>query len=53
MNLIVSFINGREKSFRVDDYDFDEDIGYLKIFRDDSEIGRIAINQIVYWFEED
>lgn len=53
MNLVVSFVSGREKLFKVDDYNFDEDIGYLKIYKDSEEIGRIAINHIVFWFVED
>lgn len=53
MNLVVSFVNGREKLFKIDDIDFDEDTGYLEIYKDDSRIGMIAINQIVYWYLED
>lgn len=52
MNLVVSFVNGREKLFKVDDYLFDEDTGYLRFFKDNAEIGMIAINHIVYWFVE-
>ena len=53
MNLVVSFVNGREKLFKVDDYLFDEDAGYLRFFKDNVEVGMIAINQIVYWYVED
>ena len=52
MNLVVGFVNGREKNFKVDDYDFDEETGYLKILRENYEIGIIAFNQIVYLFVE-
>ena len=53
MNLVVSFVNGREKLFKVDDYDFDEDVGYLKLYSEKGQSGMIAINHIVYWFVED
>ena len=53
MNLVVSFVNGREKLFKIDDYLFDEDIGYLRIFKDNAKTGMIAINHIVYWYVED
>ena len=53
MNLVVSFVNGREKTFKIDDYVFDEDVGYLRISKDDVEIGMIAMSQIIYWYVED
>ena len=53
MNLVVSFVNGREKLFKIGDYLFDEDIGYLRLFKDNAETGMIAINHIVYWYVED
>lgn len=52
MNLVVSFVNGREKTFKIDDYVFDEDVGYLRISKDDVEIGMIAMSQIIYWYVE-
>ena len=52
MNLVVCFVNGREKLFKVDDYCFDEEVGYLKLYSGNVEIGMIAINQIVFWFVE-
>ena len=53
MNIVIGFVNGREKNIKVDDYSVDEEKGYLKILRDDYEVGIIAFNQIVYWFVED
>lgn len=53
MNLVVSFVDGREKLFKVADYYFDEDVGYLKLYSGKVEIGMIAINQIIYWYVED
>lgn len=53
MNLVVSFVNGREKVFKIDDYVFDEDLGYLRIAKDDAEIGMISVSQIIYWYVED
>lgn len=53
MNLVVSFLNGREKYFKVDDYLVDEDMGYLKIYQKGVETGMISLNQIIYWFVED
>ena len=52
MNLVVSFVNGREKYFKVDDYSVDEDMGYLKIYQNDVAIGMISLNQVVYWYAE-
>lgn len=53
MNLVVSFVNGREKVFKIDDYVFDEDLGYLRIAKDDVEIGMISVSEIIYWYVED
>lgn len=53
MSIIIGFVNGREKNFKVDDYSIDEEKGYLRILKDDYDIGMIAFNQIVYWFVED
>lgn len=53
MNLVIGFVNGREKIIKADDYRVDEEKGYLRILKDDYEIGMIAFNQIVYWFVED
>lgn len=52
MNVVVCFVSGREKLFKVDDYVFDEDAGYLKLYSGRVEIGMIAINHIVFWFVE-
>ena len=52
MNLVVSFVNGREKLFKVDTYQTDEDMGYFKLIRDNRTVGMIALNQISYWFVE-
>ena len=53
MNLVVSFVNGREKYFKVDDYLVDEGTGYLEIFQSGVKTGMISLNQIIYWYVED
>lgn len=53
MNLVVSFVNGQEKHFKVDDYLVHEDTGYLKIYQNGVAIGMISLNQVVYWHVED
>lgn len=53
MNLVVSFINGREKLFKIDDYQVDEDVGYFKLIRGRRTVGMIALNQISFWYMED
>ena len=53
MNLVVSFIYGREKYFKVDDYLVDENMGYLEFFQKGVKTGMISLNQIIYWYVED
>lgn len=53
MNLVVSFVNGREKYFKVDDYCFDEEMGYLELIRCEKTAGMISLNQIICWYVED
>ena len=53
LNLVVSFINGREKLFKIDDYQVDEDVGYFKLIRGRRTVGMIALNQISFWYMED
>lgn len=53
MNLVVSFLNGREKYFKVDDYCFDEEMGYLELIRCEKTAGMISLNQIICWYVED
>ena len=53
MNIVIGFVNGREKIIKADDYSVDEENGYLKILKDDYEVGMVAFSQIVYWFMED
>lgn len=52
MNLVVSFVNGREKLFKVDEYKVDEDMGYFKLIKNGNTVGMIALNQINFWFVE-
>lgn len=52
MNLVVSFVNGRKKYFKVDDYLVDENMGYLEIFQKGVKTEMISLNQIIYWYVE-
>ena len=53
MNLVIGFVNGKERKFNVDDFDVSEDLGYLKAFKDDLQIGMFSFNQVSYWYVED
>ena len=53
MNLVVGFVSGKERKFYVDDYDVNEELGYLKAYKDDLQIGPSSFNQVCYWFVED
>ena len=53
MNLVIGFVNGKERKFIVDDVDVSEEFGYLKAYKGDFQIGLFSFNQVCYWYLED
>lgn len=53
VKLVVGLINGRSRTLEADDYDADEFAGYLRVFKDDLQIGMFRLNQVSYWYLED
>lgn len=53
MNLVVGFVSGKERKIIVDKVDVSEELGCLKAYKCDIQIGMFSFNQICYWFVED
>lgn len=53
MNLVIGFVNGKERKFNVDDVDVSEEFGYLKAYKNKLQVGMFSINQVCYWYVED
>lgn len=53
MRLVIGFAHGGERSFRIDNFDFDDMDGIITLYQDSKTIGIINMNQVVYWFVEE
>lgn len=53
MNLVIGFVNGNERKFKIDDVDVSEELGYLKAYKNKQQIGMFSFNQVSYWYVED
>lgn len=53
MNLVVGFANGKERKIIVDDIDVSEELGCLKAYKEDLQVGMFSFNQVCYWYVED
>lgn len=53
VKLIIGLINGNERKLVVDKLDVSEELGYLKAYKDDLQIGLFSFNQVCYWYVED
>lgn len=53
MRLVIGFAHGGERSFSIDNFDFDDMEGIISLYQDSKTIGIINMNQVVYWFVED
>ena len=53
MNLVVGFANGKERKIIVDDIDVSEELGCLKAYKEDLQVGMFSFNQVSYWYVED
>lgn len=53
MNLVVGFVSGKEKKLDIESFEVSEELGCIKAFKYDLQIGMFSFNQVTYWFVED
>lgn len=53
MSLIVGFVSGTERKIAIDSFEVSEELGYLKAYKDDLQIGLFSFNQVCYWYVEE
>ena len=53
MNLVVGFLSGKERKIVIDSFEVSEELGCLKAYKNDLQIGMFSFNQVTYWFVED
>lgn len=53
MRLVIGLNHGGERSFKIDNFDFDEIEGVITLFKNGLTTGVISLNNIAYWFTED
>lgn len=53
MNLVVGFASGKERKFAIDSFEVSEELGCLKAYQYDIQIGMFSFNEITYWFVEE
>lgn len=53
MSLIVGFVSGTERKIAIDSFEVSEELGCIKAYKGDLQIGMFSFNQVCYWFVED
>ena len=53
MNLVVGFVSGTERKIAIDSFEASEELGCIKAYKHDIQIGMFSFNQVCYWFVED
>ncbi len=53
MRLVIGYVSGKERKIAIDSFEVSEELGCLKAYKDDLQIGMFSFNQVCYWFVED
>lgn len=53
MRLVIGFASGKEREFNIDAIDVSEELGCLKLYKNDFQFGMFSFNQVSYWYLED